>query len=75
MISQHFWTRGETIMHWQVAHADGNVAGWPHVVVEDGAERTVLFQPEGAPFYIWNLQVGHRAVVGHRLSPSIQSNR
>ena len=55
MTSQRFWTRGETIMHRQVAHADGNVVGWPHVVVEDGAERSVLYQPEGAPFLIWNL--------------------
>ena len=38
-----------------MAHTDGNVVGWPHVVVEDGAERTDLFQPEGAPFFIWNL--------------------
>ncbi len=55
MTAQRFWTRGETIMHRHVEHGDGLVFGWPHVVVEDTPERTVLYQPEGAPFLYWSL--------------------
>jgi hypothetical protein len=54
MAAQPCWQYGDTIMHRHVGHADGRVIGWPHVVVEDGAERTVLYQPEGAPFIIYN---------------------
>jgi hypothetical protein len=55
MPDARYWRRGETIMHRHVGHGDGRVIGWPHVVVEDGPERTVLYQPEGAPFLIWSL--------------------
>jgi hypothetical protein len=49
------WRPGDTIMHRHVGHGDGRVLGWPHVVIDDRPERTVLYQPEGAPFLIWNL--------------------
>ena len=55
MASQAPWRRGDTIMHRHVGHGDGRVIGWPHIVVEDRPGRTVLYQPEGAPFLIWNL--------------------
>ena len=55
MVTERYWRPGDTIMHRHVGHADGRVIGWPHVVVEDGPERTMLYQPEGAPFLVWSI--------------------
>ncbi len=59
MTSQKLWSPGDTIVFRHVGHGDGRVLGWPHVVIEDRLERTVLYQPEGAPFLVFNQDEKH----------------
>ena len=61
------WQRGDTIILryalyermtrvYQAARDDPvNVAGWPHVVVED-AGRVALYMPEGTPLFRWDVE-------------------
>ncbi len=49
------WQRGETIVQRYVGHGDGVLWAYPHIVLEDGAERTVLYQPEGTPLISWSM--------------------
>lgn len=50
-----YWRHGDTVIQRFVGHGDGLVGAWPHIVLEDGPERTVLFQPEGTEIVLWSL--------------------
>lgn len=63
-----YWRRGDTVMFrfsheermvraYQAARKDTvvNMLGWPHIVLEDNAERTVLYIPEGTPLTRCNI--------------------
>jgi len=50
-----YWQRGDTILLRFVGHGDGVLGGWPHLVLEDGPNRTVLYQPEGTEILAWSM--------------------
>ena len=54
-MSEKRWQPGDTVIHRYVGHGDGVLWGWPHVVVEDSPERTVLYQQEGTPILLWQM--------------------
>jgi hypothetical protein len=49
------WQPGESVIHRYVGHGDGVLWGWPHVVVRDSDELTILYQPEGTPILLWSM--------------------
>src|SRR5688572_32962229 len=53
-----YWRHGDTILQRYVGHNDGVLGAWPHVVLEDGPGRTVLFQPEGTQIVAWSMDEG-----------------
>lgn len=57
-VNADFWQPGETIIQRFVGHGDGQLAAYPHIVIEDSPERTVLFQPEGAAIPHWDMNTG-----------------
>ena len=50
------WSPGDHVVLRYVGHDNGWAVGWPQIVVEDSAERLVLFQPGGTDAE--NVQVG-----------------
>jgi hypothetical protein len=65
------WRRGDTVVlryppedrmvrSYRASTGDTvvNVAGWPHVVLEDKEDLVAVYLPEGSPFIRWNVAEG-----------------
>jgi hypothetical protein len=57
-VSEKRWRAGESVIHRYVGHGDGVLWGWPHIVVSDSPELTILYQPEGTPILLWSMDEG-----------------